>query len=104
VSDQLLDTDLREMLELCEKAEPGPWKQRAPLTVFSWTDRRLQIPNTAHDAAFIAAFDPTTCAALVREVLRLRETQETYDQFVVDGHIVDEERLAELKDLGHDQS
>lgn len=69
---------LRELLAICESA------------VFE-DDYRPHFPRT-------------TCAALVREVLRLRETQETYDQFVIDGHIVDEERLAELRDFDHGQS
>jgi hypothetical protein len=115
MSDETLnESELKKLLQLAEKATPGPWKvYKTPYTLTelgraqgfkedrksvvnaigqAWDHPQLKGPlpivTTTHgpyydpqhavkiedvDADHIAAFDPSTCAELVREVLRLRK-------------------------------
>jgi len=84
----LNESELNEKLQLCEKAPQGPYfvgfddahdapdHENSGLAMVDtgraddWPIARLCEWNAAR---FIAAFDPTTCAELVREVLRLRQ-------------------------------
>jgi hypothetical protein len=84
------------LLSVAEKATPGPYftaaddahdapdHENSGLAMVEtgrsedwWIARLIEWPT----ANFIAAFDPTTCAELVREVIRLtRECNEALDQ------------------------
>lgn len=86
MSNKLSNEKLAELLALCEKATPGLWRhETSPQrghTVWASLDRvgSMQVATTGHaatfdrdNAAYIAAFDPSTCAELVKEVVRLRK-------------------------------
>jgi hypothetical protein len=90
-------TDLAALRALAEKATPGPWdweygvSQRTAWALMQpggqWTDDRYVlrfegpqdislVPNPEADMDFIAAFDPTTAAALLSEVESLRRVRD----------------------------
>jgi hypothetical protein len=116
-NDQLSDNDLRELLGACGQATPGPWHAPGLGEVHCDHDNDVHVhldgkPLLDHDgepvseicdsateinANFIARFDPTTCAALVKEVIRLRTViNKTLDD---NGHLADGEvcTLIDLK-------
>jgi len=96
----LNESELKTLLEVAERATPGPWKEFVcddggewsgwPLSVssvadsehtivrpggfypYKW-DHKTSQHEAVSNAAHIAAFDPTTCAELVREVLELKQ-------------------------------
>jgi hypothetical protein len=93
-SPELDEARLKELLAICRKAPEGPY--------FADADAAEDCPDHRHSglamvdtgrsadwpiarlcewptAKFIEAFDPTTCAALIREVLRLREGEKTLE-------------------------
>ena len=85
----LNDEQLKSLLEVAEKATPGPFEVFPIKTVagdtagFTWGKYLSDNRDADHfwsselvsfnDATYYSTFDPTTCAELVREVLRLRE-------------------------------
>src|ERR1051325_4736251 len=88
----LNESELKTLLEVAEKATPGPWRAVALLAdaenhhvlAGQFSDRHIKATADDHNGlvAFadlpantnhIATFDPTTCAALVREVLELKQ-------------------------------
>src|SRR5690242_10886947 len=97
------ESELKEKLQLCEKAPQGPYfvsfddahdapdHEDSGLAMVDtgraddWPIARLCEWNAAR---FIAAFDSITCAALVREVLRLRTAlKEVYEAWQRTGHL-----------------
>ena len=83
--------DLDRLDELASKATPGPWgvyrityeHQPGHLVIGSPDPRDLKhdIYPTGHDAAFIAAADPSTVRALIAEVRRLRRGVEKIQDY-----------------------
>ena len=87
----LNESELKTLLEVAEKATPGPFEVFPIKTVagdtagFTWGKYLSDNRDADHfwsselvsfnDATYYSTFDPTTCAELVREVLRLREVE-----------------------------
>lgn len=104
------ESELKTLLEVAEKMQakaPGPWftniddaeecgphshsglsKVESGSSGADWTIARL---CETTEANYIAAFDPTTCAELVREVLRLRDVEDNWNDAVKAGLIIDED-------------
>jgi hypothetical protein len=86
-SPELDEARLAELLAICESASTGdnPWREGIKNVWCETTNECVAVTyrnRLADDkqfaiAAHIAAFDPSTCAALVREVLELRDELKT---------------------------
>jgi hypothetical protein len=67
----LNESELERLLEVAEKARET-YRNVRWFTVADLQRTRLSLSISVTDSEHIAAFDPTTCAELAREVLRLR--------------------------------
>lgn len=82
---ELSKEQLESLLATAEKATPGPWlglEGEGFITSASdcicqfWNKREEDFSNKECNVAHVAAFDPSTCISLVKELIELREENE----------------------------